>query len=148
MQFVEWHLGASRLVFLIGSIAIKVPCIKRVSVLTRWGQLLQGRNCNRAERAAWIAQKYPNLCPIVYADSSGWIVVMLRAEAPMSDDDFDEWYHSDDWPHVYGGETPYELGGKDAGRLPCGRRVMIDYGVRGMQVDLSKYFRSSGSPDA
>ena len=126
MPLTEWHRGASRLVFLIGGIAIKVPCIKRASVLTRWGQILQGRNCNRAERAAWKERKYPNLCPIVCADFSGWIVVMLRAEAPMSDDDFDEWYHSDDWPHVYGEETPYELGGKDAGRLPSGRRVMID----------------------
>lgn len=61
---------------------------------------------------------------------------MQRAEAPMSDDEFDQWLYSDEWPYVYGEETPYETSGKDAGRLPCGRRVMIDYGMRGYQVDL------------
>jgi hypothetical protein len=121
-------------VLLVGRLAIKVPCIKRESVLTRWGQVRQGRNCNRAERAAWIAQKFPHLCPILWADRFGWIVVMQRA-SPMSADDFDSWFHSDEWPHIYGEETPYELSEKDAGRLPSGRPVMIDYGMRGYQMD-------------
>lgn len=49
----------------------------------------------------------------------------------MSDEDFDEWFSSDEWPHIYGEEEPYELSAKDAGRLSSGRRVMVDYGMRG-----------------
>lgn len=119
---------------LVGSVAIKVPCIKRESVLSPLGQLRQGRNCNRAERAAWRAQKFPHLCPILWADRFGWLVVMQRA-APISADEFDVWFHSDEWPHVYGEQTPYELSEKDAGRLPSGRLVMIDYGMRGYQAE-------------
>jgi hypothetical protein len=132
MQLIEWHCGASRLALLIGHIAIKVPCIKRVSVLTPWGQVRQGRNCNRAEHASWIEQKFPHLCPIVWADRFGWIVVMKRAK-PMSAIEFDDWFHSEEWPHVPLEPVPYELSEKDAGFLPCGRRVMIDYGMRGYQ---------------
>ena len=130
MNWLEWKLGASRLVLLAGSLAIKFPCIKRESVLSRWGQVRQGRNCNRAERAAWRAGKFPHLCPILCADRFGWIVVMRRA-APMSAAEFDAWFHSDDWPHIPFEPTPYELKSEDAGRLPCGRLVMIDYGMRG-----------------
>ena len=132
MQSMELRCGASRLAFLIGRIAIKVPCIKHVSVLTRWGQVRQGRNCNLAEHAAWVEQKFPHLCPILWADRFGWIVVMKRA-APMSAAEFDDWFHSSDWPHVPFEPVPYELSEKDAGCLPCGRQVMIDYGARGYQ---------------
>lgn len=133
MALLEWRRGASRLVLLVGGVAIKAPCIKRESVLSRWGQVQQGRNCNRAERDAWRAGKFPHLCPILWADPFGWIVVMRRA-APMSATEFDAWFHSDDWPHIPFEPAPYELKNEDAGRLPCGRRVMIDYGMRGYQV--------------
>lgn len=135
MTTVELRRGASRLVALVGRIAIKVPCIKLKSVLSPWGQVTQGRNCNRAERTAWIEQKFPHLCPILWADRFGWIVVMKRAQ-PMTCAEFDAWFDSDEWPHVPGEPTPYELKGADAGRLPGGRRVMIDYGMRGYQVRL------------
>lgn len=138
MAWIEYHRGQSRFVLLAGRVAIKVPCIKRESLLSRWGQVTQGRNCNRAERAAWIAQKFSHLCPILWADRFGWVVVMQRADAPMSRADFDAWHDSDEWPHVPFEPTPYELDGKDAGRLPDGRRVMIDYGMRGYQVGLTE----------
>ena len=133
MPLIELRHGASRLVFLVGGVALKFPCIKRKSVLTRWGQVQQGRNCNRAERAAWRAGKFPHLCPILWADRFGWIVVMRRA-TPMSAAEFDAWFHSDDWPHIPFEPTPYELKNEDAGCLPSGQRVMIDYGMRGYQV--------------
>lgn len=135
MSTVELRRGASRFVVLVGRIAIKLPCIKRKSVLSLWGQVRQGRNCNRAERAAWIARKFPHLCPILWADRFGWIVVMKRAQ-PMTCVEFDAWFLSGDWPHIPFEPAPYELTAADAGRLPCGRRVMIDYGMRGYQVDL------------
>ena len=134
MAFFEVHYGQSRIVFLVGRIAIKFPIVKRVSVLSPAGQIAQGRSCNRAERHAWIEQVFPHLCPMLWADSLGWLVVMLRAE-PMTSAEFDEWFNSDRWPHVPFKETPYELDGKDAGTLPDGRCVMIDYGMRGYQDD-------------
>ena len=82
MLLIELRHGASRLVFLVGGVALKFPCIKRKSVLTRWGQVQQGRNCNRAERAAWRAGKFPHLCPILWADRFGWIVVMRDTPIP------------------------------------------------------------------
>lgn len=127
---VELHFGTSRVVLLVGSIAVKLPRIKRKSVLSPRVQLLQGRNCNRAERAAWIENKYPHLCPILWADSRGLVVVMKRA-SPMSKDDFDAWFDSEEWPHLPFEQTPFELKASDAGRLPCGRPVMVDYGMLG-----------------
>ncbi len=49
----------------------------------------------------------------------------------MSEAEFDEWFDSDDWPHVVGRRTPFELKSADAGVLPDGRRVMVDYGMLG-----------------
>lgn len=51
----------------------------------------------------------------------------------MDDDQFDEWFDSNEWPHIPFAPVPYELKGADAGFLPDGRRVMIDYGMRGYQ---------------
>lgn len=59
-----------------------------------------------------------------------WVLAMRRAN-PMDDEQFDEWFDSEDWPHIPFASVPYELKGADAGFLPDGRRVMIDYGTRG-----------------
>lgn len=140
MAYVERHRGQSRLVVLVGNVAVKVPWIKRVSVLTWVGQILQGRNCNKAERAAWDERKFSHLCPLLYADRYGWIVMMRRA-MPMTDDEFDAWFASDCWPYVPNTSVPYELSAKDAGFLPDGTPVMVDYGMRGYEVDLSRYLK-------
>lgn len=112
------------MVFLFGHLAIKIP---RVSGMAR---VLQGLRCNRAERDAWHEREYPNLCPLIWSAPFGWLNIMERASA-MSQDEFDEWFSSDDWPHFAGSETPYELKPEDAGTLKDGRRVMVDYGVKG-----------------
>lgn len=128
MSYVEFNSGQSRLVMLIGKYAIKLPRFSRLY------RISQGRNCNKAERHAWNENIYPQLCPIVYADKYGWIVLMLRA-SPMSSIEFDDWFYSDDWPFIPNSESPFELKHTDAGYLPPDkRRVMIDYGMRGYQI--------------
>ena len=54
ISWIEIRKGQSRLVILVGSVAIKIPHIKRESELSRCGQVRQGLRCNRAERAAWV----------------------------------------------------------------------------------------------
>ena len=132
MEWIQIRKGQSRLVLLVGSVAIKILHIKRESELTRCGQVRQGLRCNRAERAAWVrnGKRYPNLCPILASLPGGWLVVMQRA-TPMTLAEFEEWYESDEWPHFPGEESPYELKHEDAGKLACGKRVMVDYGVKG-----------------
>lgn len=116
--------GSSRIVLLIGRYAIKFP---RASSLRR---IRQGLRCNQAEVDAWKERRYPNLCPILWSSSGPVLVVMPRARS-MSNGEFDAWFESDDWPHFVGDTTPYELKSADAGVLPDGRRVMVDYGVAG-----------------
>ncbi len=61
---------------------------------------------------------------------------MPRA-SPITDEEFDRWEESPEWPHVPFAPTPFETKAADAGRLPDGRLVMIDYGMRGYQVGLA-----------
>lgn len=126
MSFRRPHLcrGSSRIVILIGRYAIKFP---RASGLRR---VRQGLRCNQAEVDAWKERRYPNLCPILWSSPGPLVVVMPRARI-MSNAEFDAWFESDDWPHFVGDNTPYELKSADAGILPDGRRVMVDYGVAG-----------------
>ncbi len=56
--------------------------------------------------------------------------IMARAK-PMTFHEFDAWTNSDEWPHLHGRDTPYEYKEQDAGFLPDGRKVMVDYGVLG-----------------
>jgi hypothetical protein len=142
-RWLAFGWGGSRWVLLVGHYAIKVPrCSNQrsypndASDPTFRKRITQGRNCNRAERAAWRERLYPNLCPIIFADPFGWIVVMQRA-SPITQAEFDEWSDGDDWPYVYGTQKPYEDDVGDAGRLPDGRLVMVDYGVRGYLVGLA-----------
>ena len=132
ISWIEIRKGQSRLVLLVGSVALKIPHIKRKSELSRCGQVRQGLRCNRAERAAWVrdGKRYPNLCPILASLPGGWLVVMQRA-TPMTRAEFDEWHDSEDWPHFPGEDGPYELKHQDAGKLPFGKRVMVDYGANG-----------------
>ncbi len=114
---IEFHSGMSRIVLLIGRYAVKVP---RLSGLAR---IKQGLNCNQAEVDAWRQQHYPNLCPLLWATPGPFLLVMARARS-MSDAEFDEWFDSDDWPHLVDQRTPFELKSADAGVLPDGRRVL------------------------
>lgn len=117
--------GASRRVVLIGRLAVKFP---RVS---SWLRMRQGQRCNLAELKEWRLRRYPHLCPILFADPLGLVVVMQRAE-PVSFEEFDRWTESPDWPYIpHVVRAPFEMKHTDAGRLPDGRLVMVDYGAGG-----------------
>ncbi len=68
---MQFKSGATRWVFLIGSIAIKLP---RAS---SWKSLLHGMLANMQE-AQWRDMHYA-LCPIICAAPLGLVVVMKRA---------------------------------------------------------------------
>lgn len=72
--------GSTRIVFLIGKLAIKVPNF------TSWYLFLQGLLANRQERifsrTGWV-----QLCPIIASVPGGWIIVMKRAKV-LTEDEF------------------------------------------------------------
>jgi hypothetical protein len=109
--------GNFRYVFLIGPFAVKVP---------RPRFALQGLCCNRWEREVWYRWRpvfrWENLCPIVFADPLGLVVVMPRAEQPVTDDEIKA-ATPDYFP-----EPTYEYKAQDFGRLN-GRVVALDYGL-------------------
>lgn len=67
-------LGISRTVFLVGGYAIKVPCGRY-----GWAKWLRGLLANLQERQ-WSRFGYPELCPVLFADPLGLVVIMPRAE--------------------------------------------------------------------
>jgi hypothetical protein len=66
-------LGATRLVLLIGPLALKLP---RPS---SWRGFLHGLLSNLQERR-FAAARWPELCPVLWADPWGLLVVMPRAD--------------------------------------------------------------------
>lgn len=67
-------VGISRTVFLTRRYAIKVPCARYT-----WEYWLRGLLANLQERT--LARSHlPGLCPVLFADPFGFIVVMPRAE--------------------------------------------------------------------
>ena len=133
MAFIEIRYGKSRFVILAWRYAIKFPRVNNPnSALPICGRLRQGLRCNLMEAKAWQENKYANLCPIVFAQKHGLFLVMPRAR-PMSNEEFDEWHDSDDWPYVRDDDPPFEAKSADAGILLDGRYVMIDYGADGFE---------------
>lgn len=80
-KFLEVHTGTTRMVFLIGKYAFKIP------VLNSWRGFLKGLLANSNERSIW------HLCPdyflpVLWSLPGGWLVCMPRArtytvEGPM-----------------------------------------------------------------
>lgn len=111
--------GVFRTVLLVGSVAIKVPNLRKVTA---------GMRCNRWEREMWRIWRpkfgWENLCPIGCADPLGLIVIMSRAEQPVSTEEMDS-ADTDDYPDIH---VEFD---KPAnwGRLPGGRIVAVDYGL-------------------
>ena len=109
--------GAFRFVVLIGRFAVKLPHVRN---------LLLGLRCNRWEREMWRTWRpifgWENLCPVMFADPLGVIVVMPRAMQPVT---FDEVVTAtpDYYPDITS-ETKLE----DFGRV--GNKVLaLDYGL-------------------
>ena len=113
---VSW--GTTRVVILIGGIAIKLPAYKE------WRLFLLGLLANMQERKFWTT-KWPELCPVVFSVPGGWVTVMRRAR-PLTRDEFDsidleKWVDRDDY------RIPAETKMDSFGWID-GLLVAIDYG--------------------
>jgi hypothetical protein len=112
--------GVTRLVFLVGNYAIKIP--KPVI----WNHFLRGLIANMEERLIWMIVNIPEtaithtkdyLCPVVWASWGGWILIMKRTE-PV---DPQSWEPIKELEVVCRDHKPDNYGMLD------GRLVMIDY---------------------
>ncbi|WP_085033923.1 hypothetical protein [Ensifer aridi] len=73
--------GTTRIVFLIGLVAIKVP-----NFLNGWKLFLCGLLANMQERQ-FGAAGWDGLCPVLWSLPGGWVVVMRRARV-MTPEEF------------------------------------------------------------
>jgi hypothetical protein len=109
--------GAFRRVILIGDFAIKIP---------HFHNILSGLRCNRWEREMWYKWRplfeWEHLCPIKFADPFGVIVVMPRAQQPVSDENTHEAF-IDYYPNI-NAETKAENFGKIGSHV-----LVLDYGI-------------------
>ena len=109
--------GAFRRVFLVGPFAIKVP---------RPRLPLHGMCSNRWEREMWHRWRpvfrWKSLCPVVFADPLGLVVVMRRAEQPVTEDEIKTTIPVD-YP-----EPTYKVKPEDFGRV-SGHVLAVDYGL-------------------
>jgi hypothetical protein len=108
--------GVFRRVVLLGQYAFKLP---------RWQQFAAGMRSNRWEREMWQRWRprfqWSTLCPVIYADPFGLLVVMPRAVQPVPQDQVDAL--PDYYPDITA-ETKHE----DFGLLG-GSIVALDYGL-------------------
>lgn len=108
--------GAFRTVILAGAYAVKVPRIRLLAV---------GMRCNRWEREVWRTWRlkvgWDFLCPIVFADPFGLIVVMRRAAQPVTEAEVESTRAADWHPQV-----TCEHKVEDWGRIGPGI-VVLDY---------------------
>ena len=74
--------GTYRRVLLFGRYAVKVPRLRH---------FVAGRRCNRWEREIWRVWRpifsWQNICPVLASDPWGLVIVMPRAEQPVTFDD-------------------------------------------------------------
>jgi hypothetical protein len=108
-----------RRVFLLGRFTIKVPRARSV---------LHGLRCNRWEREMWYRWRlvfgWESLCPILFADPLGLVVVMPRAQQRVTEEEI----HAA--TPVYFPEPTYEAKTEVFG-LVNGRVLALDYGLPG-----------------
>jgi hypothetical protein len=67
--------GFSRIVLLLGSLAIKLPRF------WSWYGLIEGISCNLHEARLWKLTKHQNLCPVIFS-LAGLVLIMKRAITP------------------------------------------------------------------
>lgn len=131
----DMQLGVYRVVFCIGNKAFKFPRLRN---------LMQGMRCNRWEREMWERWRplfgWTNLCPIKFADSLGLVVIMSRAEQPVT---FDEVKAAvtDDYPNVMMETKP-----ENFGRL-AGQVLVLDYGLHDSDLvsDRRNYYNQKAA---
>jgi hypothetical protein len=123
--------GDFRRVILIGRIALKFPRLRN---------LTKGLRCNRWEREMWRTWRpvfgWKNLCPVIFADPLGLVVVMPRAMQPVTADEVDA-----ETPDSYP-DTTSETKPDDFGRVE-GRLLALDYGLpyADMVAERRAYYR-------
>ena len=127
--------GVFRTVFRTRRLAIKVP---------RFQNFSDGMRCNRWEREMWQKWRgifgWENLCPIICADPLGLLVVMLRAEQPVT---FEDVVTARSGEYEYYPDITAETKTDDYGRL--GQRVVcVDYGLfsEWVVIDQRTYYES------
>lgn len=108
--------GVFRRVLTLGAVAVKLP---------RLAHFRGGMRSNRWEREMWRTWRpyfgWNTLCPVLFADPVGLVLVMARAEQPITQTEFES------LPDAYPGITA-EAKLQDYGR--CGGRVVaVDYGL-------------------
>lgn len=113
--------GATRSVFLVGSVAIKVPR------LTSWRQFLRGLLSNMDE-AEFDRRGAEGLCPVTFHVQGGWMTVMARAER-LSDA---EWASiAMEAPNVWSAGQLVEVEHKRSSWERLGQAIVaVDYAAR------------------
>jgi hypothetical protein len=110
--------GAFRRVIFIGRFAVKIPLLRAP---------LLGMRCNRWEREMWRTWRpvfgWKELCPILFADPLGVLVLMPRAAQPVSREEID----AANPDHALA-EINCECKPNDWGRVD-GRVLVLDYGL-------------------
>jgi len=114
---MKFHHGATRGVFLVGPVAIKVPTFRS------WDGFLHGLLANRQERL--FSPFLRDVAPVRFSDPVGLLVVMDRCDplpAPLSEDEMRRVCNGAD------SVIPAELKQSSFGMLH-GRIVALDYGT-------------------
>lgn len=111
--------GCTRIVILTKNYAFKLP-----NFIGGWRLFLTGLLCNMQERL-FAATGWPELCPVVFSISGGWLIIMRRAKEMAVDEflDFDSQAWADKGTHV----IPCEHKANSFGWLD-GKVVCVDYG--------------------
>lgn len=114
---MDTRRGAFRRVFRTRGLVLKIPRLRHP---------LLGMRCNRWEREMWrkwrLKFKWACLCPVLFADRCGLVVVMPRAAEGVTEEEIEQASHE-----LYPDVT-CEWKAADCGRLN-GRLVAIDYGL-------------------
>lgn len=118
--------GVFRNVIFVGSFALKLP---------RLSNFRSGMQCNRWEREMWFKWRlifgWENLCPILFSDPFGFLMVMPRATQPVSFNDVVE-ATPDYYPDITSETKP-----EDFGRI--GNKIYsLDYGLHEKEMVLER----------
>ena len=108
--------GVTRLVILVGGVAIKLPRFD-----LGWKMGLHGLLANMQERE--FSTLDVRLCPVLLCLWGGWALVMRRA-TPMKDE---QWRRFRRTAEAWSGDLPVEAKRSSFGYLH-GRAVAVDYG--------------------
>jgi len=111
--------GATRVVILAGSYAVKVPRP------TTWRTFLNGLLSNMQERE-FSRTSWPELCPVLFSLPGGWLVVMPRCQ-PLTCYEYND-FDTREFIARSDGVIPVEEKPDSFGWLE-GRIVAVDYGT-------------------